>query len=173
MGEHQFADPREILRVLQSRLIGTLRGANSQNVVVVEDPQSSPVGVLPGRYCWTLTWGAGQFDSAAWDGAGRETLITDAEIVVGIQDSQSLDMPYRDEIAMQAVNNGMLWKMNEVLGSLAGFNAPDPTAPQYDILAEPLKPLNHSKPRRGEGDWMESEVSFIAKFCWLLGELPR
>ena len=69
MGQHSFANPQDVLEAIQNRMIGTLRGANGDNVIITQNPTAQPPTVTAGRDYWTLTMGGGSFDSGAWDGA--------------------------------------------------------------------------------------------------------
>lgn len=172
MPAHQFADPQDVLAAVKQRMVGTLRNADPSNVVITQKPQQEPPTIVPSRNYWTLTFGSGTFDSGAWDGAGRETLIDSLQLIVGIFDANDLDLPDRDELALLAENYGATWKIRELLASLAGWNAVDPNDPALMLLAEPLKPIDHQTPIRTKSDYFEGYVTFHAKFCWQLGEMP-
>lgn len=158
----------KILLATQSKLLRSIDELRPETCVVTVVPDAAVPPVAQDLYC-TISPTAGSFDESLFDGGGREQTALDGGLVVKVFSAIQLDQPGQDSVMLLDRSRGVLRKLHEVLGALAGYLPVDDDG--NELTRNPLIPAEYSFSHDGRR-WGAVQVSFRLEFDWDLSASP-
>jgi len=162
------ATQKQILQAVVDRLIDYVDDYNTQNCFVSD--QAVPSHFMGGRDFCTVSPGSGRFPTEFFTGAGTNSLVEDATIVITPGMVRRLDKPHKKDLVIVDLADSLVERKRQVLAAMV-LDAWEPAIGTQPLTRDMLSPVSATAPgdvRVGETEMIALQLTFSTVFDWLL-----